>query len=78
MTGTLSQNKMHVQDAAVFDAIFTPSSLMVDIGKASPEIAKNLRQLPTVVAICNAANFDKASALGERSVIGDATGTSAH
>lgn len=72
-TGTLTQNKMHVQDAAVFDAIFTTSSLMVDIGKASPEIAENLRQLPTVAAICNSANFDQASALGERSVIGDAT-----
>ena len=69
---------MHVQDAAVFDAIFTTSSLMVDIGKASPEIAENLRQLPTVAAICNSANFDQASALGERSVIGDATGTIVH
>ena len=69
---------MHVQDVAVFDTIFTTSSLMVDIGKASPEIAKNLCQLPTVAVICNVANFDKASALGERSIIGDATGTLAH
>ena len=73
-TGTLTQNKMHVEDAAIYDATFSVSSLRERLESASPSVAENLRQLPTVSVICNAASFEGSPSDSRRNIIGDATG----
>jgi sodium/potassium-transporting ATPase subunit alpha len=75
-TGTLTQNKMHVEDAAIFDATFTTGTLDATIKSAAEgNVKDNLRQLGAVAAICNAATFQADPAKpGERLISGDATG----
>lgn len=72
---------MSVEDAAVFDARFSPSELREAISHASAEARENLAQLAAVSAICNAAVIEVRANSGndekpskEREVIGDATG----
>ncbi|KAI0064776.1 sodium-potassium ATPase [Artomyces pyxidatus] len=72
-TGTLTQNKMHVEDAAVFDASFSPKSLREQIESTPSTVSENLRQLPAISCICNAATFHAATPEKEEHVIGDAT-----
>jgi sodium/potassium-transporting ATPase subunit alpha len=73
-TGTLTQNKMHVEDAAIYDATFTVPTLRQQLESAQPFVAENLRQLPAVSAICNAAAFQGSPSDVKRQIIGDATG----
>jgi sodium/potassium-transporting ATPase subunit alpha len=75
-TGTLTQNRMHVEDAAVFDAVYSPDSLKSALEpEKGTHSVENLRQLGAVAAVCNAATFQGAeNGLGERLVNGDATG----
>ena len=73
-TGTLTQNKMHVEDAAIYDSTFNVATLREQLESAQPLVAENLRQLPTVSAICNAAAFEGSPSDMKRNIIGDATG----
>ena len=73
-TGTLTQNKMHVEDAAIYDTTFNVPTLSEQLESAQPLVAENLRQLPTVSAICNAAAFEGSPSDSKRNIIGDATG----
>jgi sodium/potassium-transporting ATPase subunit alpha len=73
-TGTLTQNKMHVEDAAIYDVTFDVSTLRQQLGSAQHLVAENLRQLPAVSAICNAASFEGSPSDSKRNIIGDATG----
>ena len=73
-TGTLTQNKMHVEDAAIYDTTFNVPTLSEQLKSAQPLVAENLRQLPTVSAICNAAAFEGSPSDSKRNIIGDATG----
>ncbi|GAB1521256.1 hypothetical protein RhiTH_004348 [Rhizoctonia solani] len=73
-TGTLTQNKMTVQDVAIFDTEYS----VLGFRDASNEGQgnNNLRQMSAVAAICNSANFasgteDEPTSI--RKVIGDAT-----
>ncbi|KAF8714477.1 cation transport ATPase (P-type) family, partial [Rhizoctonia solani] len=73
-TGTLTQNKMTVQDVAIFDTEYS----VLEFRDASNEGQgnNNLRQMSAVAAICNSANFasgteDEPTSI--RKVIGDAT-----
>ncbi|KAI0041569.1 sodium-potassium ATPase [Auriscalpium vulgare] len=72
-TGTLTQNKMHVEDAAVLDVSFTPATLKDQLATGTAAITENLRQLPAVSALCNAATFEAGMGEKERTIIGDAT-----
>ena len=79
-TGTLTQNKMHVEDISVFDSQFTPQTFLEAVNK-SPQAAKeNINQVAAVSAICNAAvlggdaHDDDGDEKRERLIIGDATG----
>jgi sodium/potassium-transporting ATPase subunit alpha len=72
-TGTLTQNKMHVEDAAIYDTTFNVPTLSEQLESAQPLVAENLRQLPTVSAICNAAAFEGSPSDSKRNIIGDAT-----
>jgi sodium/potassium-transporting ATPase subunit alpha len=66
-TGTLTKNKMFVTDCLVGTATFTPESAKGQAGTL---------QLRAVAGLCNAAEFDAASAklpLHERIIFGDAT-----
>ncbi|KAF8493698.1 sodium-potassium ATPase [Russula emetica] len=72
-TGTLTQNKMHVEDAAMYDTTFAVPKLREQLESAQPLVAENLRQLPAVSAICNAATFEGSPSDSKRNVIGDAT-----
>lgn len=73
-TGTLTQNKMHVEDAAIYDTAFNFPTLRERLESTQPLVAENLRQLPTVSAICNAAAFEGSPSDSKRNIIGDATG----
>ncbi|CAE7108182.1 unnamed protein product [Rhizoctonia solani] len=73
-TGTLTQNKMTVQDVAIFDTEYTVMEFHEATNKGQGN--KNLQQMGAVAAICNSANF--ASGTEEeptsvRKVLGDAT-----
>ncbi|KAH9955497.1 sodium-potassium ATPase [Russula dissimulans] len=57
-TGTLTQNKMHVEDAAIYDIKFNVQTLSERLESAENLVAENIRQLPAVSAICNAASFE--------------------
>ncbi|KAI0316640.1 sodium-potassium ATPase [Amylostereum chailletii] len=72
-TGTLTQNKMHVEDAAIYDTAFSTASLNSAAKTSSPPVTENLCQLPAVAAICNGATFHGADAGVEREAMGDAT-----
>ncbi|KAI0036987.1 sodium-potassium ATPase [Vararia minispora EC-137] len=74
-TGTLTQNRMHVEDASVFDVVYTPDSLKAALeSEKETSVIENLCQLSAVAAICNAATFQtETSAKGERLISGDAT-----
>ncbi|KAI0290823.1 sodium-potassium ATPase [Russula brevipes] len=72
-TGTLTQNKMHVEDAAIYDVTFDVSTLRQQLGSAQHLVAENLCQLPAVSAICNAASFEGSPSDAKRNIIGDAT-----
>ncbi|KLO07342.1 sodium-potassium ATPase [Schizopora paradoxa] len=77
-TGTLTQGKMHVEDAAVFDTQFVPSSLRDALVTSTLQKRENLVQLPAISAICNAAtmtNVGDASETSGRQIMGDATDT---
>ena len=73
-TGTLTQNKMHVEDAAIYDVTFNVPTLRQQLESAEDLVAENLRQLPAVSAICNAASFEGSPSDSKRKIIGDATG----
>ncbi|KAH7338220.1 sodium-potassium ATPase [Rhizoctonia solani] len=73
-TGTLTQNKMAVQDVAIFDTEYTVMEFRDAANKG--EGNHNLHQMGAVAAVCNSANF--ASGTEEdptsvRKVLGDAT-----
>lgn len=73
-TGTLTQNKMHVEDVAIYDVTFDVPTLRQQLELAEDLVAENLRQLPAVSAICNAASFEGSPSDSKRKIIGDATG----
>ncbi len=69
---------MHVEDAAVFDSQFTPTSLRDTLVTSSLQQRENLNQLPAISAICNSAtmtNVGDASETMGRKIMGDATDT---
>ncbi|KAF8603003.1 sodium-potassium ATPase [Ceratobasidium sp. AG-I] len=73
-TGTLTQNKMAVQDVAIFDTEYE----VMDFRDASYQGSgnANLRQMGSVAAVCNSANFEAGSddqPTSIRKIIGDAT-----
>ncbi|EUC60331.1 sodium/potassium-transporting ATPase subunit alpha [Rhizoctonia solani AG-3 Rhs1AP] len=73
-TGTLTQNKMSVQDVAVFDTEYTVMDFHDAANKGNGNI--NLQQMGAVAAICNSANFasgTEAEPTSIRKVLGDAT-----
>ncbi|KAI9507404.1 sodium-potassium ATPase [Russula earlei] len=72
-TGTLTQNRMHVEDAAIYDVAFDVQTLHQRLESAEHQLAENLRQLPAVSAICNAAAFEGSPSDSKRNIIGDAT-----
>ncbi|KLU85704.1 hypothetical protein MAPG_04725 [Magnaporthiopsis poae ATCC 64411] len=78
-TGTLTQNKMMVTEAAVAGQIMTAEEAhdMLLASHDASELAGNaLEQLRTVAGLCNAGEFDAATqhlGLKERRVRGDAT-----
>ncbi|KDQ57331.1 hypothetical protein JAAARDRAFT_194477 [Jaapia argillacea MUCL 33604] len=74
-TGTLTQNKMHVENVAVFDTVYHPESFRSDIARCSQEVAANLSQVAAVSSICNAATFEAGSSSDEKEkgAVGDAT-----
>ena len=75
-TGTLTQNKMFVQDAAILDQEFSTSQARVAISKPDSPEQETLKQLQFVAGVCNAAQFDAASLnlpISERKINGDAT-----
>lgn len=69
---------MHVENAAVFDTQFIPTSLRDMLVTSTLQKRENLIQLPAVSAICNAAtltNVGDASETTGRKIMGDATDT---
>ncbi|KAN0129016.1 cation transporting ATPase [Lactarius tabidus] len=72
-TGTLTQNKMHVEDAAIYDVTFSVSSLRDSLNSATHAVLENQRQLATVAALCNAASFEGSPSDSNRKINGDAT-----
>lgn len=69
---------MHVEDTAIYDVPFTVPSLREHLESAPPAVVENLRQLPVVSAICNAAAFEGSASESNRNIIGDATGKRSH
>ena len=65
---------MHVEDIGIYDTTYNLSTLNEQLESSPPSVAENLRQLPTVSAICNAAAFEGSPSDSRRNVIGDATG----
>ena len=63
-----------LEDAAIYDTTFAVPSLRERLESAQPLVVENLRQLPTVSAICNAATFEGSPSDSKRNIIGDATG----
>lgn len=73
-TGTLTQNKMHVEEVAIYDTTFGVPALRERLESAQPIVAENLRQLPAVSAICNASILEGPPSDSKQNIIGDATG----
>ena len=65
---------MDVEDTAIYDATFNVPTLRQHLESAQPLLAENLRQLPAISAICNAATFEGSPLDEKRHIIGDATG----
>ena len=65
---------MHVQDAAIYDVTFDVPTLRQKLESAEDRVTENVRQLPAVSAICNAASFEGSPSESMRNIIGDATG----
>jgi sodium/potassium-transporting ATPase subunit alpha len=77
-TGTLTQNKMFVQNASILDEEFSTQEARVAIVKDEGGTKEALEQLRTVAGLCNAAQFDAATLnlpISERKINGDATDT---
>jgi sodium/potassium-transporting ATPase subunit alpha len=75
-TGTLTQNKMFVQNAAILDKELSTSQARNAVIKDSSGMKESLQQLHVVAGLCNAAQFDAASMslpIAERKINGDAT-----
>ncbi len=64
---------MHVEDAAIYDVTFEVPTLRQQLESAQGLVVENLRQIPVVATICNAAIFEGSSS-GSNRIIGDATG----
>jgi sodium/potassium-transporting ATPase subunit alpha len=65
---------MHVQDVAIYDVTYDLPTLHQQLESAEDRVIENIRQLPTVSAICNAASFEGSPSESMRNIIGDATG----
>jgi sodium/potassium-transporting ATPase subunit alpha len=75
-TGTLTQNRMFVQNAAVLDEEFSTSQARIAFIKGDSTVRRALEQLHVVAGLCNAAQFDAATLnlpISERKINGDAT-----
>ena len=75
-TGTLTQNRMFVQNAAILDEEYSTNQARVAILKGECSEREVLDQLRVVGGLCNAAQFDattRALPLSERKINGDAT-----
>ena len=77
-TGTLTQNRMFVQNAAVLDEEYSTSEARVAIIRGEKGGVETLRQLHAICGLCNAAQFDASTLalpISERKINGDATDT---
>lgn len=77
-TGTLTQNKMFVQNAAILDEERSAIQARSVIIKGETGMKDSLQQLHLVAGLCNAAQFDAATLnlpISERKINGDATDT---
>ena len=75
-TGTLTQNRMFVQNAAILDEEYSTNQARVAILQGDENDREVLNQLRSIGALCNAAQFDAATfalPLSERKINGDAT-----
>jgi sodium/potassium-transporting ATPase subunit alpha len=75
-TGTLTQNKMFVQDASILDTQYTTAEAQLAIAKDIDGARLALEQLQLVGALCNAAQFDATTLdlpIAQRRINGDAT-----
>jgi sodium/potassium-transporting ATPase subunit alpha len=76
-TGTLTQNRMTVTNAAIGDEEVSADEAPRLI--AGGDKSEGLRQMAAVAALCNAADFDESTSdmpLQDRKINGDATGSS--
>ena len=76
-TGTLTQNRMFVQNAAILDEEYSTAQARTAMLK-SDTAKDSLEQLQLVAGLCNAAQFDAATLglpISERKINGDATDT---
>ena len=77
-TGTLTQNKMFVQNASILDAEYSTSQARVAVVKGESTEKDIIEQLHVVAGLCNAAQFDATTLsmpISERKINGDATDT---
>ena len=77
-TGTLTQNRMFVQNASILDEEFSTNQARVAILKGNSETKETLEQLHVIAGLCNAAQFDASTLhlpISERKINGDATDT---
>lgn len=77
-TGTLTQNKMFVQNAAILDEEYSTDQARLGMLKDDVTVKEVLHQLHTIAGLCNAAQFDAATLMlpiNERKINGDATDT---
>ncbi|KAF8987235.1 sodium-potassium ATPase [Cyathus striatus] len=73
-TGTLTQNKMTVEDVAVLETTFDVPTYERALQDQKSAKFENLRQLAAVGAICNSASYvDGFESKEERMIVGDAT-----
>lgn len=75
-TGTLTQNKMFVQNAAILDDELPTAQARKAIIDPNNSASETLKQLHAVSSLCNAAQFDAttlALPVSERKINGDAT-----
>ncbi|KAG8735312.1 hypothetical protein FRC10_010750 [Ceratobasidium sp. 414] len=73
-TGTLTQNKMAVQNVAIFDTEYGVMEFRDAANKGSGN--ENLHQMGAIAAVCNSANFEAGTEdqpTSIRKIIGDAT-----
>lgn len=75
-TGTLTQNKMFVQDASILDTQYSTAEAQAVMVKDIEGARQSMEQLQLVGALCNAAQFDAATLdlpISQRRINGDAT-----